>query len=65
MFQHPDTDGQQLLGVRYLSRPGDAIENWGIIEGSEPSRATTEDIAEDDPDLLTALKILDLVMTAD
>ena len=54
-------DGERLLGIRYLSRLGDEIENWAIFEGSEPydrlsrrSAATTR--------TCSALQTLDLVM---
>lgn len=66
MFEHGTTsDGHPLLGLRYLSRLGDDIENWAIFEDSEPHDATTDQIAADDPDLLAALSILDLVMASD
>ena len=55
-------DGQPLLGIRYLSRLGDDIENWAIFEGTEPYDKRSAEIARDDPDLLAALQTLDLVM---
>jgi hypothetical protein len=55
-------DGEPLLGIRYLSRLGDDIENWAIFEGSEPYQKVSEEINRDDPDLLAALGTLDLVM---
>ena len=51
-----------MLGIRYLSRLGDDIENWAIFEGTEPYDKRSEEIARDDPDLLAALRTLDLVM---
>jgi hypothetical protein len=55
-------EGERLLGVRYLSRLGDDIENWAIFEGSDPYDKVSEEIVRDDPDLLAALRTLDLVM---
>ena len=37
-------DGERLLGIRYLSRLGDDIENWAIFEGSEPYDKSSEEI---------------------
>ena len=65
MFEHGTAgDGHPLLGLRYLSRLGDDIENWAIFEGSEPHDATSDEIASDDPDLLTALAVLGLAMAS-
>jgi hypothetical protein len=55
-------EGERLVGIRYLSRLGDEIENWAIFEGTEPHGQLSEEIAPDDPDLLAALRALDLVM---
>ena len=55
-------DGERLLGIRYLSRLGDDIENWAIFEGTEPYEQVSEEISRDDPDLLLALETLGLVM---
>jgi hypothetical protein len=55
-------EGEPLLGIRYLSRLGDDIENWAIFEGTEPYDKLSEEIARDDADLLAALRTLDLVM---
>jgi hypothetical protein len=55
-------EGEPLLGIRYLSRLGDDIENWAIFEGTEPYDKRSEEIVRDDPDLLAALQTLDLVM---
>jgi hypothetical protein len=64
VFENSDTaDGEPLLGIRYLSRLGDDIENWTIFEGSEPQAPTSDDIPPDDPDLASALATLDLVLT--
>jgi hypothetical protein len=65
VFEHGATsDGQPLLGIHYLSRLGDDIDNWAIFEGTEPEEATTSDIADDDPDLHAALSVLELVMAS-
>lgn len=55
-------DGVRLLGIRYLSRLGDDIENWAIFEGSEPYERVSEAITREDPDLLRALETLGLVI---
>jgi RES domain len=55
-------DGERLLGIRYLSRLGDDIENWAIFEGSDPYDRLSDEISPDDPDLLAALQTLDVVM---
>ena len=57
-------DGERLLGIRYLSRLGDDIENWAIFEGSEPCDKVSEEIGRDDPDLALALEMLGLVMAS-
>jgi hypothetical protein len=57
-------DGKPLLGIRYLSRLGDDIENWAIFEGSEPEKTGSEEIGPDDEDLVEALKTLDLVLAS-
>jgi hypothetical protein len=63
VFEHGVTeDGEALLGIRYLSRLGDELENWAIFEGSEPYDAVSNDIAPDDAALVAALAILDLVL---
>jgi hypothetical protein len=56
------TEGEPLLGIRYLSRLGDDIENWAIFEGTEPYDKRFGEIARDDPDVVAALQTLDLVM---
>jgi hypothetical protein len=55
-------EGERLLGIRYLSRLGDDIENWAIFEGTDPYNKVSEEITRDDPDLVEALRTLDLVM---
>jgi hypothetical protein len=55
-------EGEPLLGIRYLSRLGDDIENWAIFEGTEPYDKVSGEISRDDPDLLVALRTLDLMM---
>ncbi len=50
--------GERLLGIRYLSRLGDDIENWATFEGSEPHEKTSEEISRDDPDVLPARRPL-------
>jgi hypothetical protein len=55
IFEHGFTeDGESLLGIRYLSRLSDDIENWAIFEGSEPYDMVSDDITRDDPDLVAA-----------
>lgn len=56
--------GERLLGIRYLSRLGDDIENWAIFEGSEPYDKASEEISRGDPDLVRALEMLGLVMAS-
>jgi hypothetical protein len=55
-------DGEPLVGIRYLSRLGDDVENWAIFEGTDPYDKRSDEIARDDPDLVEALRTLDLVM---
>ena len=57
-------DGERLLGIRYLSRLGDDIENWAVFEGSEPYDRASEEISREAPDLLLALETLGLVMAS-
>jgi hypothetical protein len=57
-----------FAGVFYHSRYGHSIENWAIFEDwTMPNRfpihqLTSRKVAEDDPDLLEALRILGLVI---
>jgi hypothetical protein len=55
-------DGERLLGIRYLSRLGDDVENWAIFEGTEPYEQVSEKISREDPDVLPALETLGLGM---
>jgi hypothetical protein len=65
VFEHGlADDGERLLGIYYLSRLGDDIENWAIFAGSEPHDALSEDISRDDQDLVAALAMLDLTLAA-
>ena len=41
---------------------GDEIENWAIFEGSEPHDMVSHEITRDDPDLVAALSVLELVL---
>jgi hypothetical protein len=61
-WQPRDVTTGTSLGIRYLSRLGDDIENWAIFEGSEPYDTASEEITRDDPDLLLALETPGLVM---
>ena len=59
-----DDEGRSLVGVRYLSRLGDELENWAIFDGTQPEDATSQPIASDDEDLLAALAKLGLARGA-
>jgi hypothetical protein len=56
-------------GVFYHSRYGHSIENWAIFEDWTMSerfpiyQATSRKVAEDDPDLMEALKVLGLILS--
>ena len=58
-----------FAGVFYLSRYGHSIENWAIFEDwAVPERfpihqPKSRKLAEDDPDLLEALRVLGLILT--
>lgn len=43
---------------------GDDIVNWTIFAGTEPYDQRFEKIVRDDPDLVTTLRTLDLVMAS-
>ena len=44
VFENGFTEADEpLLGIRYLSRLGDDIENWAIFEGSEPYDTTSDE----------------------
>ena len=57
-----------FAGAFYHSRYGHSLENWAIFEDSSmPNRfpirqPNSRKIAEDDPDLLQALRVLGLVI---
>jgi RES domain len=56
-----------FAGIRYRSRLGDDVLNWAIFEPAPDGRAplaamTSAAIAADDPDLRTALQLLDLTL---
>ena len=53
-------DGFQ--GIRYLSKYGCDIENWALFEPADITSAAAAHIEVDDPDLLEALRIFDLVL---
>ena len=55
---------EAYAGIRYLSRLGDELTNWGIFEGSEPDEILEENetIDPDDPDFVSALDTLDLTL---
>ena len=55
---------EAYAGIRYLSRLGDELTNWGIFEGSEPDEILEENetIDPDDPDFVSALETLDLTL---
>jgi len=55
---------EAFAGIRYLSRLGDELTNWGIFEGSEPDEIVEEDetIEPDDPDFVSALATLGLTL---
>ena len=58
VFEQPEA----FAGIRYLSRLGDELANWGIFEGSELDEVIedNETIERDDPDLVGALHTLNL-----
>jgi hypothetical protein len=49
-----------LDGIRYLSKYGHDIENWALFEPAALTAEQQERIRSDDPDLLEALRLLDL-----
>jgi hypothetical protein len=53
-------------GIRYRSRLGDELVNWAIFEPSPDNdldlRTSSTEIDADDPDLLTALDVLNLAL---
>jgi hypothetical protein len=60
VFERP----QAFAGVRYLSRLGDELTNWGIFEGSELDEVLEENetIELDDADFVGALETLGLAL---
>jgi hypothetical protein len=60
VFERPEA----FAGIRYLSRLGDELTNWGVFEGSELDEVLESDeaIAPDDPDLVSALETLELTL---
>jgi hypothetical protein len=63
VFEHASTaSSEPVLGIRYLSRLGDDIENWAIFEGSDPHDTATDTITRHDADLVAALATLDLII---
>jgi hypothetical protein len=60
VFERPEA----FAGIRYLSRLGDELSNWGIFEGSELDEIleSNEAIEPDDPDFVSALETLDLTL---
>lgn len=54
LFEHArDERGEPVAGIRYGSRLGDEWVNRAIFEPSEPTGATSESIARDDPALVS------------
>ena len=60
VFERPEA----FAGIRYLSRLGDELANWGIFEGSELDEIIEDDeaIDPDDPDFVSALETLGLTL---
>lgn len=53
---------QDFNGIRYLSRYGHDIENWALFEPANLTSRQCEPIRTEDPDLLDALRIFNLVV---
>ena len=53
---------QGFNGIRYLSKLGDDIENWALFEPADLTARHDIEISQDDPDLLKALRMLNLVV---
>lgn len=49
-------------GIRYLSKYGHDIENWALFEPADLTSKREDKIRADDPDLLEALRIFNLVL---
>jgi hypothetical protein len=60
VFERPEA----FAGIRYLSRLGDDLTNWGIFEASELDEVieSNETIEPDDPDFVSALDTLSLTL---
>lgn len=53
---------QGFNGIRYLSKYGHDIENWALFEPANLTSTHCEQIRRDDPDLIEALRIFNLVV---
>ena len=53
--------GEGFNGIRYLSKYGQDLENWALFEPAVLHNQTAEPISPDDPELLAAFRLLDLV----
>jgi hypothetical protein len=53
---------QEFNGIRYLSKYGHDIENWALFEPADLTATREDEIRRDDPDLLEALRIFNLVV---
>jgi hypothetical protein len=53
---------QGFNGIRYLSKYGHDIENWALFEPADLTATREDEIRRDDPDLLEALRIFNLVV---
>jgi hypothetical protein len=51
-----------FAGVFYRSRYGHSLENWAIFEPFPMENATSEALSEDDPDLMLALLMHDILL---
>jgi hypothetical protein len=51
---------QGFDGIRYLSKYGHDIENWALFEPAELTDQSDDEIRQDDPDLLEALRMFKL-----
>ncbi len=53
---------QGFNGIRYLSKYGHDIENWALFEPADLTSRAVSHIEPDDPDLLAALRIFNLLL---
>ena len=53
---------QHYNGIRYLSKYGHDIENWALFEPADLTSRQCEPIRPEDPDLIGALRIFNLVV---